>query len=185
MTVLTKPQDAMVGATVSATTAPSDLSPERLAAANINPRTRLATDYLNHFNEVIMCLELAPAMPDMAEEILAWQEKSYTEHFAGSTFRERDLAVAAYHAADAGARATLEAIVCDLNNAIAEAKALVMGVAATDPSFEEEAMMLVVTRLRPLVDQASAVINGTGAHDAAADHTPQPTAQQAVDELFP
>jgi hypothetical protein len=62
---------------------------------------------------------------------------------------------------------------------------LVMGVAATDPSFEEEAMMLVATRLRPLVDQASAVINGTGMHDAAADHTPHPTAQQAVDELFP
>lgn len=183
MTVATNPRDAMAGATL--TDAVADFSPERLKAANINPKTRLATDYLNHFNEVIMCLELAPAMPDMAEDILAWAPKSYVEHFAGSTFRERDLAVAAYHAADMGARATLEAIVGDLDAAITEAKALVMGVAATDPSFEEEAMMLVATRLRPLVDQASAVINGTGMHDAAADHTPHPTAQQAVDELFP
>jgi hypothetical protein len=28
----------------------------RLRAANINPRTGLATDYLNHFNEAIMLL---------------------------------------------------------------------------------------------------------------------------------
>jgi hypothetical protein len=26
-----------------------------LKAANINPQTGLATDYLNHFNEAIMC----------------------------------------------------------------------------------------------------------------------------------
>jgi len=29
-----------------------------LLAANINPRTGLATDYLNHFNEAIMLLEM-------------------------------------------------------------------------------------------------------------------------------
>ena len=35
----------------------------RLRAANINPRTGLATDYLNHFNEAIMLLEMIPDMP--------------------------------------------------------------------------------------------------------------------------
>ena len=30
----------------------------RLADANINPVTGLATDYLNHFNEAIMLLEM-------------------------------------------------------------------------------------------------------------------------------
>ncbi|MDP3655070.1 MAG: hypothetical protein Q8R67_25705, partial [Rhodoferax sp.] len=33
-----------------------------LRAANINPRTGLATDYLNHFNEAIMLLEMVPDM---------------------------------------------------------------------------------------------------------------------------
>ena len=37
---------------------------ERLAAANINPKTRLASDYLNHFNEAIMLLDLLPSMPE-------------------------------------------------------------------------------------------------------------------------
>ena len=30
------------------------LDPARLAAANINPKTGLASDYLNHFSEAIM-----------------------------------------------------------------------------------------------------------------------------------
>ncbi|MEO8318885.1 MAG: hypothetical protein ABI561_11235, partial [Bradyrhizobium sp.] len=38
----------------------------QLKAANINPRTGLATDYLNHFNEAIMLLEMVPDMPECA-----------------------------------------------------------------------------------------------------------------------
>ena len=44
----------------------------RLRAANINPRTGLATDYLNHFNEAIMLLEMIPDMPECAEDFLLW-----------------------------------------------------------------------------------------------------------------
>ena len=35
---------------------------------NINETTLLATDYLNHFNEIIMVLELVPDMPECLEE---------------------------------------------------------------------------------------------------------------------
>ena len=48
----------------------------QLRAANINPRTGLATDYLNHFNEAIMLLEMIPDMPECAEEFLAWHPRS-------------------------------------------------------------------------------------------------------------
>jgi hypothetical protein len=41
-----------------------------LAAANINPQSGLATDYLNHFNEAIMLLEMIPDMPDCVEDFL-------------------------------------------------------------------------------------------------------------------
>jgi len=37
--------------------------PARLAEANIHPATGLATDYLNHFNEAIMMLELSDDIP--------------------------------------------------------------------------------------------------------------------------
>ena len=72
-----------------------------LRAANINPRTGLATDYLNHFNEAIMLLEMIPDMPECAEDFLDWQPLSYREHFTASNFKARDLAIAAYDSADA------------------------------------------------------------------------------------
>src|SRR5258706_8109386 len=65
----------------------------RLRAANINPRTGLATDYLNHFNEAIMLLEMIPDMPECAEDFLLWYPLSYREHFMASHFKARDLAI--------------------------------------------------------------------------------------------
>src|ERR1700727_1582678 len=82
----------------------------QLREANINPRTGLATDYLNHFNEAIMLLEMIPDMPDCAEDFLTWQPLSYREHFAASNFRARELAIEAYDAADAGNRTEFENI---------------------------------------------------------------------------
>ena len=73
---------------------------ERLRAANINPRTGLATDYLNHFNEAIMLLEMIPDMPECAEDFLGWHPLSYREHFIASNFKGRELAIEAYDAAD-------------------------------------------------------------------------------------
>src|SRR6187402_658753 len=71
-----------------------------LRAANINPRTGLATDYLNHFNEAIMLLEMVPDMPECAEDFLTWHPLSYAEHFTASNFKARDLAISAYNSAD-------------------------------------------------------------------------------------
>src|SRR6478609_3577070 len=61
----------------------------RLRAANINPRTGLATDYLNHFNEAIMLLEMIPDMPECAEDFLTWTPLSYAEHFIASNLKVR------------------------------------------------------------------------------------------------
>src|ERR1700728_2823871 len=80
----------------------------QLRAANINPRTGLATDYLNHFNEAIMLLEMVPDMPECAEDFLGWQPLSYREHFTASNFKARDLAIAAYEAADTAVRAEFD-----------------------------------------------------------------------------
>src|ERR1700753_2938344 len=79
-----------------------------LAAANINPKTGLATDYLNHFNEAIMLLEMIPDMPDCFEDFLGWQPLSYSEHFTASHFRARHLAIAAYEKAEPAVRAEFD-----------------------------------------------------------------------------
>src|ERR1700709_218389 len=76
----------------------------QLRAANINPRTGLATDYLNHFNEAIMLLDMVVDRPECAQDFLDWRPLSYREHFRASNFRARDLAIAAYDSADAGVR---------------------------------------------------------------------------------
>src|SRR3989440_1377650 len=73
----------------------------QLRAANINPRTGLATDYLNHFNEAIMLLEMVPDMPECAEDFLTWTPLTYAEHFWASNFKARDLAIEAYELSDA------------------------------------------------------------------------------------
>src|SRR6201996_2213064 len=81
-----------------------------LRAANINPRTGLATDYLNHFNEAIMLLEMIPDMPECAEDFLGWSPLSYCEHFMASNFTAKDLAISAYETADPDIRAEFEQI---------------------------------------------------------------------------
>src|SRR5262244_2487229 len=79
-----------------------------LKAANINPQTGLATDYLNHFNEAIMLLEMIPDMPECSEDFLQWAPLSYAEHFTASNFKARDLAISAYESADPDIRAEFD-----------------------------------------------------------------------------
>lgn len=49
---------------------------EKAAGSNLDPKTLLATDYLNHFNEIVMLLEMIPDMPDILEDAKEWQPKS-------------------------------------------------------------------------------------------------------------
>jgi len=69
---------------------------QKVKGSNINESTLLATDYLNHFNEIVMLLEMIPDMPDMLDEVKAWQPKSYKDHFKDSTIADKDLAIEAY-----------------------------------------------------------------------------------------
>jgi hypothetical protein len=69
---------------------------EQTPHANISLVTLLATDYLNHFVEIIMLIELLPEMWDLADECRAWQPLTYKEHFERSRIADRDLALDAY-----------------------------------------------------------------------------------------
>lgn len=151
------------------------LDPARLAEANINPVTRLATDYLNHFNEAIMVLELLPQMPDCFEDLKVWRPLSYREHFAASNFKERDLAIAAYERAEPQVRQRLDDL-ADLMNAILVSTSEAMEGSPALGTLAKEALV----QLRPLVAQAGAVINGAEASTVEGADAPQ----AAVDALF-
>ena len=149
----------------------------RLLEANINPRTGLATDYLNHFNEAIMMLEMAPQMPDCLADLHAWRPLSYREHFAGSTFKERELAITAYELADPELRRRLDELADTMNDIlVATIKALVHAEHHAQGPVPDEAL----ARLHSLVARAGAVIHG----DAPADEPAADEAQAAIDALF-
>lgn len=78
------------------------IDPDRLRAANISPDTLLATDYLNHYNEVAMLMDFLGSDDEINDEILAWQPEGYVDHFQHSGFRDRDLAIEAFSVADPG-----------------------------------------------------------------------------------
>jgi hypothetical protein len=130
----------------------------RLRAANINPRTGLATDYLNHFNEAIMLLEMIPDMPGCAEDFLLWYPLSYREHFMASNFKARDLAIEAYDSADEHIRTEFDNITGAMTS-ILTAVGTAMREAHQDKTratLAEQATGWV----KPLVALAGGIING-------------------------
>ncbi len=132
----------------------------QLAAANINPRSGLATDYLNHFNEAIMLLEMIPDIPECAEDFLGWQPLSYREHFTASNLRARELAISAYDSADAGIRAEFDNLTSAMT-LILSAVGTAMREAHQDKAratLAEQAIGWV----KPLVTLAGGIINGRG-----------------------
>jgi hypothetical protein len=129
-----------------------------LANANINAQTGLATDYLNHFNEAIMLLEMAGHGPDCLADIRRWQPMSYREHFLESRLKARDLAIAAYAGADPAARACLDNLASTMTTVIEVTRAKL-----TDDQPAQAAGDIAgraAAWLKQLVARAGAVING-------------------------
>src|ERR1700676_1911194 len=130
----------------------------KLGAANINPRTGLATDYLNHFNEAIMLLEMIPDIPECSEDFLAWYPLSYAEHFTLSNFRARDLAIEAYELAATRIRAEFDNITSTMTSILTAVGAAMREVRQdkTRATLAEQATIWV----KPLVMLAGGIING-------------------------
>jgi hypothetical protein len=130
----------------------------QLRAANINPRTGLATDYLNHFNEAIMLLEMIPDMPECADDFLGWNPLSYREHFTASNLKGRDLAVAAYDTADTNIRAEFDNITSAMTSILTAVSAAMLEASQdkTRATLAEQATGWV----KPLVALAGGIING-------------------------
>jgi hypothetical protein len=129
-----------------------------LRAANINPRTGLATDYLNHFNEAVMLLEMIPDMPECADDFLEWRPLSYAEHFTASNFKARDLAISAYHSADEHIRVEFDNITSAMTSILTAVGDAMREVRQdkTRAKLAEQATGWV----KPLVALAGGIING-------------------------
>jgi hypothetical protein len=143
--------------------------------STINPLTGLSTDYLNHFTEAVMVLEMGPMMPDCLDDLRAWQPKTYREHFACSHFRDRDAVIAAYDAAHPAVRHALDGAAQTLNTVLLEARDTVLSHLGT-PHVEPLALRALAW-VKPLIARIAGIINGADAGDRV-------DAQAGVDALL-
>ncbi|SBW11566.1 conserved hypothetical protein [uncultured Alphaproteobacteria bacterium] len=140
---------------------PVGLMAKRLEGTNVSPQTFLATDYLNHFNEVVMLLGMLGDMPEMFEDVAAWRPKPYVQHFRDSSIADRDLAIEAYALAPARYREPFDATIAQADEVVARAVALIG--AAIDAGDVERAAFLggqTSQMLQRLIDVASGIIHG-------------------------
>jgi len=157
-----------------------------IPGTNINESTLLASDYLNHFHELVMLFEAISSDPqDFSDDLMSWRPLTYEEHFAESGFRDKNLAIAAYRRAPPKIRARFDEAVARLHGEavtlVAEVAANLTGSTGTLNATCEQA----VHRLRLLIDEANAIANG----EALPDRTDPDTlgdvgGQAAIDALF-
>ncbi|MDA7948438.1 MAG: hypothetical protein MPJ78_13310 [Hyphomicrobiaceae bacterium] len=129
---------------------------------NVNPETLLTTDYLNHFNEIIMLLELVPSAPvQFASELAEWQHESYEEHFTHSGFRDKELAIVCYHNAPEDIRHAFDSSIADLEQ---EMILLLQQVQDKINTGDTEGLTRLcdegVPRLQDLVQISAGIVNG-------------------------
>lgn len=134
----------------------------RAEGTNINVQTLLATDYLNHFNEIVMMLEMIPDMAECYDEALEWKPKSYPDHFRDSQFRDRLLAIELYDHVPKRYREPFDDVVSHMNALVA------LSLEKIGHELEggtEEALRHYCAdashNLQRLMDVASAVIHGS------------------------
>ena len=153
---------------------------------NINESTLLASDYLNHFHELVMLFEAISSDPEgFADDLMSWRPLTYEEHFAESGFRDKSLAIAAYRRAPQKIRARFDEAVARLHG---EAVTLVAEVAQALSGGENSLNNTCVKgtqRLRVLIDEANAIANGETLSDRKdGEQMGDVGGQAAIDALF-
>ena len=152
---------------------------------NTNESTLLASDYLNHFHELVMLFEVIASEPQsFADDLLSWRPLTYEEHFSESGFRDKNLAIAAYRRAPPRIRARFDEAVARLHG---EALTLVAEVASELGGGKrlDKTCASAAARLRVLIDEANAIANGETLPDRKdPDTIGDVGGQAAIDALF-
>jgi hypothetical protein len=132
---------------------------QSLLAANVNPRTGLATDYLNHFNEAIMLLEMIPDMPECVEDFLTWQPRTYREHFEASNLKAQGLIIQAYEEAETALRVEFDRVVDAMTEIL-----IAVSTAMRDTTQDKTRAILAEQTtgwIKPLLTLAGGLIHGS------------------------
>lgn len=167
---------------------------ELVAGKNINSQTLLATDYLNHFNEIHMLLGMIAEMPDCIDDILEWEAISYQDHFKYSVFQDKDLAIEAYDHSPKKYKDPFEKCVSEMD------ELLLNTISAVKKSLDNNDMNTVnfiiseyTPKMETMIEDCSAIINSketTSQQNVIDDffdnnvESENSNAQDAIDDLF-
>ena len=160
----------------------------RAEGSNVDPTTLLATDYLNHLNEPVMLLEMLPDMPDLGDELLAWQPKSYTEHFEESAIADRELAIEAYQYVPEQYRLPFEFTIRAVTRRVEALRdGTIEALAAEDDTRARQMVSEGLSGIHDLLGVANAIIHGCTRRDElhgqqTAQPTPAPMAEAADED---
>jgi len=132
-----------------------------VAETNINNDTYLVTDYINHFNEIVMLLEMIPDMLDILDDAKAWQPKSYAQHFIDSRLSDSALTIEAYENAPLEFREPFDETVERMNKVVVKKIENIEAALHSTRPKELAATAATATRLlQRLIDDAAAIIHG-------------------------
>jgi len=135
---------------------------EKVRGTNINAQTLLATDYLNHFNEIVMTLEMIPDMPELLEEAKEWRPRTYREHLLASTFSDRELAAEAYDHVPRKYRQAFEKTIAQIDTLIATTiDRIERDMERGDPELMRENAVALSRVIQRLMDVAGGIIHGS------------------------
>jgi hypothetical protein len=121
---------------------------EARASCLVSPTSGMANDYLNHFNEVLLMIENLPVLlPEMVDDLLAWEPISYREYFQRSNLPGSGEALAIYDALDEDFRRDAEAMIELLDKIVARCVAIVVSHRREDGTIEASDIAYICPRL--------------------------------------
>lgn len=135
---------------------------EKVKGTNISEKTLLATDFLNHFNEIVMLIEMLPDMPDMLEECHLWQPKSYQDHFRDSGFSDKALAIEAYEHVPNKFRSPFEETIAQMDAVVRfTLEKIAMTIKEADMNRLRVDCQVSVEIFHKIIQNANGIIHGT------------------------
>lgn len=140
----------------------------------------LSTDYLNHYGEALMLVEMAAIDLSVIGDLRAWRPKTYRDHFATSGLRCAPGALQAYEGLGRTEMGAFESL-CSAMNRLVDTVLLVLN-EATTPGDAAMVVEVAVAAFRSLLARATAFINSGGS--LASAHFDGRELQHAVDRLM-
>ncbi len=143
--------------------------------------TGLSNDYLNHYVEVLLLIEMAPHDPTLCADLSDWWPISYVEYFSSSQLDHASRAKAAYEALPSEDRRRFERLVAAM-----ETLATLAVFALQPPCAPDRASVIVDAAapvLRRLISAAGAFLE-SGGRQQLLDGLPMDEAEDVINTIL-